>query len=184
MHALFLFPAVATASRMSHVLQTQVAASPASPAGMGLSATSPALLAPLARAAGSSAPTAGLGRPASQTPGTVDIVTLAGWGPGEGASLLRVRVYLPSRSSPQRLPQGEWPPPATHTFTQPWGPASWGRLRCERWVLMGPWAQFSSSSLTTQASRPLLVQGSVVCHLLGLASNSRPCLHLSFTAEK
>lgn len=60
---------------------------------MGLSATSPALLAPLARAAGSSAPTAGLGRPASQTPGTVDIVTLAGWGPGEGASLLRVRVY-------------------------------------------------------------------------------------------
>ena len=118
----FLFPAVATASSMSHALQTQAAASPASRAGMGLSATSPALLAPLARAAGSSAPTAGLGRPASQTPGTVDIVTLAGWGPGEETSLLRVRVYLPSRSSPQWLPQGELPLPQGIHSHSPGGP--------------------------------------------------------------
>ena len=81
---LLLFPAVATASRISHALQTQATARPASRAGTGPSATSPALLAPLARTAGSSAPAAGLGRPVSQTPGTVSAVSLAGGGPGEG----------------------------------------------------------------------------------------------------
>lgn len=63
------------------------------------SATSPAHPAPLARAAGSSAPAAGLGRPVGQTLGTVSAVTLGGWGPGEGASLLRVGGPPPSGSS-------------------------------------------------------------------------------------
>lgn len=64
--------------------------SPASRAGTEPSATSPAHLALLARAVDSCAPTAGLGRPVSQTLGTVNTVTLGGWGPGEGAGLFRV----------------------------------------------------------------------------------------------
>lgn len=92
-----LFPAVATASRISCALQTQAAVSPVSQAGMGLSATSPAHLAPLATAADNSAPTADLGRPVSQTLGTVRAVILAGWGPGKGAGLLKVGyTFLPN----------------------------------------------------------------------------------------
>lgn len=91
---LLLFPAVATASRTSHALQTQAAASPASRAGTGPSATSPAHLAPLARAAGSSVPAAGWERPVRQTLGTVSAATLGGWGPGEGGGLFGVGCPL------------------------------------------------------------------------------------------
>ena len=45
--------------------------------------------------------------------------------------------------------------------------------------MMGPWAGPPLLRLPTL----IFLQGSVVCHLLGLTSDSRPCLHLSFTAE-
>ena len=106
---LLLFPAVATASRISRALQTQAAARPASQAGTGPSATSPALLAPLARTVASSAPTAGLERPVSQTLVTVSAVSLAGGGPGEGPAA-QGEVYLPSKCLPQLLPLGKLPP--------------------------------------------------------------------------
>lgn len=115
-HELLLFPAVATASRRSHALQTQAAVSPVSQAGTEPSATSPAQLAPLARAAGSCAPTAGLGRPVSQTLGTVSAVTLGGWGLGEGAGLFQVGcTFLQDPHSSYSL-WDSWPlPQHTHS---------------------------------------------------------------------
>lgn len=124
LHELLLSPAVATASRRSHALQTQAAVSPASQAGMGPSAISPAHLAPLARTAGSSAPTASVGRPVSQTLGTAGVVILGGWGPGERAGFVRVGcTFLQDPHSSYTL-WNSWPLPQ-HTHSQPWGPGSW-----------------------------------------------------------
>lgn len=167
---------------MNHALQTQAAVSPASQAGTGLSVTSPAHLVPLATAAGSSAPAAGLERPVSQIRGTARAVTPAGWGPGEGAGLLRMGCTFLQEPHPRCSLWGRQPTPNTHSHC-PLRPATWQRLKGEKWVLMRPWAVFSSSSPTTQVPAFFFLQRSLVCHLFDLAPASRPYLHLSFTAE-